>query len=205
MSRSENIRKLGALYEEFAKDSQEGFILFADLCGSTAYKQQLMDKGFPASIWLHRQLIFLQDVSDHLQNNGGKIIKTIGDAVMAWFDYSESAEEIICSCIELNILFGNLKAFRGDHKIEVKISLDYGETINGSVISGSFDPLGICIDRCARLNSKANAKEIVFSANFNDKLKINDKKNIHNGIKDIQQKRENIKGLGNLVYYKLSL
>ena len=124
---------------------------------------------------------------------------------MATFDYSESAEDILNSCIDMVKTFENLRTFTGKDKIELKISLDYGETINGAITEGSYDPLGLCVDRCSRLNSQVGPNEIAFSSEFNRKLNIKDKTSLHPMIEKVENLKESTKGLGTISYYKVIL
>ena len=96
-----------------------------------------------------------------------------------------------------------------------KIGLDYGETLNGAVIDGHYDPIGLCVDRCARLCSESQENGIAFSSDFNKKLKTSDKKGIHDGIESVkgihgriesvQKITGKLKGLGKLAFYNISL
>jgi len=150
MKRAQKIAVLGELYEQLARESRFEYICFIDLCGSTSYKQKLIEAGVPTSTWFHRQLIFLQWSAEHFSRRGcGKVLKTIGDSLMLSFDFTESPETILFNCVELVYFFDLSRAFRAENAIQLKISLDFGETINGGVIADLYDPIGICVDRCA--------------------------------------------------------
>ncbi len=205
MSRLDNIRKLGEILESLSEDSHYVYILFVDLCNSTEFKQYVLGAGGSDSDWLTRQLIFLQLCARHIKASNGSIIKTLGDGLMATFDYSESAEDILHSCVEMVRVFDNLKTFKRRSKVEVRISLDYGETVNGAIIDRYYDPLGLCVDRCARLNSLAASHEITFSSEFNKQLQMKDKSTVHEMIKRVEHQREVLKGLGSISYYKVVL
>lgn len=95
-------------------------------------------------------------------------MKTIGDEVFSYFDATTSPENIIKCAIDIIQSFDNLKSFQqGKSKIEVKISLDFGQTYNGTILDSTpYDPIGGSVDRCARLNKAANSSEIIFSDDF---------------------------------------
>ena len=204
MSRSRDIRVLGKTLELLAGDSQDLYVMFVDLCNSTRFKQALLDAGLSDSIWLTRELVFLHLCAKQVKDSGGTVVKTLGDGIMATYDYSESAKDILHSCVEMVRAFDNLKTYKGKDKIEVKISVDYGETINGAVTGRNYDPLGLCVDRCARLNSSAGPREIAFSNEFNEKLP-EDKTTIHPLIKKVKRRQRDLKGIGNIPYYLIIL
>jgi len=204
MSTRKNIAVLGQIYEDLADDSVPLHIVFVDLCGSTEYKQLLIEQDLPHSIWLHRQLIFLQTVYKHVTAHGGTVVKTIGDEVMCTFDYSQPGEEIVHTLVELHCILAKLIAWTGKAKMRAKISLDYGETINCSLAKDTYDPLGLCVDRCARLNKEAGPDEIVFSAEFNQRLHKKDKVGIHQAIKEVQKHSTELRGIGIVGYYRVT-
>jgi len=205
MRRRRRITGLAKSVEELLKGSSFQYILFADLCGSTEYKQHLIDEGRSDSYWVLRQLFFLQCAADHIETAGGSVVKTLGDSILATFDHTESAEDIVCSCVDMIHRFASGKSFRGKDEIEVKVSLDHGETVNGSLFADGYDPVGLCVDRCARLNALAGRREIVFSAEFNKKLHIKEKTDIHSAITQCVRDQQDIKGLGPTTYYRLNL
>jgi len=212
MAQKQKILRLSKLYDDLARDSFDHFILFADLCGSTLYKQRLIQQKMPNNVWLHRQLIFLSMVASHFEAKNGTIVKTIGDSVMISFHYSESAEDILFACVDLTIKLDQLQAFKGKHKMAVKISIDYGDTVNGAIVGNAYDPLGICVDRCARLNAEAEARQIVFSDSFNSLLKAKKKQSkqkmimsIHNSIEAVKTKKKNIKGVGRITFHTVKV
>ena len=156
-------------------------------------------------IWMHRQLFFLNKVCIHAEKANGKIVKTMGDAVLATFDFSESAEDILHSCVDLVAAFSKPIIFTGKDKIDIKVSIDYGEARNGAIFSNEFDPIGLCVDRCARLGSETAPGEITFSQDFDKQLRIDDKTAIHPRIDSILELHSSFKGVGEINYYKLTI
>jgi class 3 adenylate cyclase len=207
MKRSQKIVILGEIYEQLAQESRYEYICFIDLCGSTNYKQKLIEAEVPSSAWLHRQLIFLQWSAEHFRKRRcGTVIKTIGDSLMLSFDFTESPETILSNCLELVSFFDSSRAFRDENAIQLKISLDFGETVNGDVIAGTYDPIGICVDRCARLNGLSSSHEIVLSTDFYRRFGKTTMEQIHNMhplIQSVGKKCETIKGLGKTNYISI--
>lgn len=167
MKRQRKVELLPQLVESIVSDTADVFLLFVDLCGSTLFKRKCIQQKQPDLTWIFRQLIFLQRASDLIKKYNGVIVKTIGDELFAYFEATTDPEEIIKCSIEIIQGFGNLKSFKDESKIEVKVSLDFGLTYNGSIDNlHKFDPIGSSVDRCARLNSIAKKNEIVFSDDF---------------------------------------
>jgi len=167
MTRQSKIRKLEDSFQFLIGDSADVYILFADLCGSTAYKEKCVEQKQPEIYWIIRQIFFLSRVADGVKRNGGTVVKTVGDGLIATFPSTILPEDILRCGIDVLQSFGNLDAFHGDAKIEGRVSVDIGHTYNGSLTdTGPFDPVGTAVDRCARLNSIAKKNEIVFSQNF---------------------------------------
>jgi class 3 adenylate cyclase len=202
-SRPKNIDSAFESLELLAQERQTQYILFADLCGSTQYKKNLLKNGVSNSYWMLRQLIFLQETAKHFRTYKGVIIKTLGDGIMATFDYSEPPSDLIYASVELILFFRKSAFFCDNDKIEIKISLDFGETINGAIIDGLYDPVGLCVDRCARLNSKTGPSRVSFSSDFDSRIKLSDKTSIHSGIKKCNENRKELKGIGDTVFFEL--
>ncbi|GEM_PF-2378592 len=163
MTRKTQLKRLEKNLEFILEDSADVFILFIDLCGSTAYKQ----RDQPEWIWVTRQLLFLQRVASHVKKRNGIVVKTIGDEIMAIFEVSTLPESILKCAIEIIQGFENFNLFQGKEKIEAKVSIDFGLTYNGSINDKDvYDPIGPPVDRCARLNSITKNNEITFSQDF---------------------------------------
>ena len=169
MKRQEKVELLPNIVESLIGDTADLYLLFIDLCGSTEYKQHCIISKQPDLIWIFRQLIFLERSAKIIKKYDGKVVKTIGDEVFAYFEVSTEPEYVLKCAIEIIQSFDNLKAFNGISKIEAKASIDFGLTYNGSIVdSVSFDPIGLPVDRCARLNSIAVNNQIIFSEVFFD-------------------------------------
>ena len=167
MKRQQKVKLLPDIVESIVGDSADVFILFVDLCGSTEYKQTCIESDQPDLNWICRQLIFLQRAADIVKKHEGVVVKTIGDEIFAFFEATTDPEIVLKCAIEIIQGFENLNAYKGPSKIEAKASIDFGPTYNGSIVdSVEFDPIGLTVDRCARLNSLAKGSQIVFSKDF---------------------------------------
>jgi class 3 adenylate cyclase len=202
MSRDEAISTLLQSAEMLVSDSADAYLLFADLVGSTEYKNNLVNQGHPDIIWIYRQLVFLSRSADIIRKYSGVIVKTIGDEIFAYFEAVTNPFDIINCGIEIIQSFDNIKTYKGKSKIEAKISVDFGETYNGTISKNiPFDPIGVPVDRCARLNSLTKSNQIIFSDDF---LKILVKKKslkYINAKYGIRSTEEEIKGLGKIKYH----
>jgi len=204
MSKSELINKIENLTDtlESFVESKDLYILMIDLCDSTEIKQFCLDRNLPESFWIIRQKIFLARTAKIIRQYNGYIVKTIGDEIMAIFEIDVSPINIIKCCTEVFQIFEGLKQYnKGKFKINSKASIDFGNCVNGDILeNASYDPIGTCVDRCARISKYANQNEIVFSEDFYETLQL--KNNRIYGY-DMLSLSENIKGLGNINFYKL--
>lgn len=204
MKRQRKVELLSQLIESFGGDVTDVFILFVDLCGSTEYKQRCISLKQPDLTWILRQLIFLQRAAEVISKYEGVIVKTTGDGIIAYFEATTNPESILKCAIEIIQRYENLKAFDGASKIEVKTSIDFGRTCDGSIVdSVPFDPIGLPVDRCARLNSLAKNNEILFSKDF---LTLAEAISSHRDFKNkygYNTHKDNLKGIGETIYFSI--
>ena len=95
MSRQKTLNKFLSLSEDLVSDTADVYLLFADLVGSTEYKQNLIQQGLPDITWILRQLIFLNRSAEIIKEYSGIIVKTIGDEIFAYFDAMTDPNSII--------------------------------------------------------------------------------------------------------------
>ena len=202
MSPAENLSKIESLAESLESLSAAFnlFIIFVDLCNSTEIKQFCLEEQLPDSFWIARQKIFLGRTATVVRQYGGQIIKTIGDEIMGTFSTDTNPADILKCGIEVFQRFQGLKTYdKGRFKIRAKASLDIGTCYDGSIDdSGRPDPIGTCVDRCARLNKLASPGQIIMSKPFKERLGLSTKA-IH-GIQIIEQSQQ-LPGLGNTEFY----
>jgi class 3 adenylate cyclase len=201
MKRQLKVQRLVENLVDIFDDSADLFILFVDLCGSTAYKQS--NDEF---MWVNRQLFFLQRVAGFVIKRNGIVVKTIGDEIMAIFQASMVPEDILKCAIDIVQYFENSKVFHGDHKIEAKVSIDFGQTYNGSIVNtGFYDPIGTPVDRCARLNSITKNNEITFSEEFKSTLLNNYSEAQIEAKYGYERRMEDLKGIKKIPVYSIKI
>lgn len=201
MKRGKKVLNLSSTLEAILEDSADVYLMFVDLCDSTDFKKQYISNKLPDNDWVCRQIIFLQKSADYIKRYNGVIAKTMGDAVLAYFDATSSPSGILKCGIEIIQGFDNLKSYKGTSKINSKISFDFGLTYNGAIDGNRYDPIGTPVDRCSRLNSVATQNQILVSSEFYKVLnseKLGD--NLQKQYGFTSQKRD-LKGLGITTFY----
>jgi class 3 adenylate cyclase len=197
MTRESKLKKAEELLEYMISDATDVYILMADLCGSTAFKERVAAQGLPEVIWISRQLFFLTRTAGYINRYEGSVVKTKGDEVMAVFSASAIPENVLKCAIEIVQGFDSYRLYNGLSKIEAKVSIDFGQTYNGAIADKKpYDPIGTPVDRCARLNLITKQREISFSQPFLESILAS--------VPDAQLKErygyqtrlENLKGLG---------
>ena len=141
------------LQKEFTKETT---ILFTDICGYTEYTDKRGDLSGRAMLQKHNDILF-----PIIRSHDGKIIKTIGDAIMAVFS-SPLAAVRAASNIQNALHQHNLTAADG-HEIHVKIGIN-----TGNVLMDGGDVFGDAVNTAARIESKARADQILVSVSVYD-------------------------------------
>lgn len=204
MKRQQKVKLLPDIVESLVGDSADVFILFVDLCGSTKYKQICIESKQPDLNWICRQIIFLQRASDIIKKHEGIVVKTIGDEIFAFFDATTDPEIVLKCTIEIIQGFENLKAYKGPSKIEAKASIDFGSTYNGSIVNSvEFDPIGLPVDRCARLNSLCEKNEVLFSETFLSLMKTKYSDNQFQSKYGYDKYTVEVEGVGRTKYFRI--
>jgi len=205
MNRQSKLRKLGSLFEFLVADRADVFILFVDLCGSTEFKQNCAAQGLPELIWISRQLLFLQRGADLVKKHQGIVVKTVGDELVVYFQPSITAEGVLKCAIEILQSLENFQPFQGKSRIEAKVSIDFGETYNGSMTDTvPYDPIGLPVDRCARLNGITSKNEITFSQDFLAAMATNSTEAQLKAKYGFETRREDLKGVGVTTIHSMS-
>lgn len=202
-SRQKTLKSLLELSETLVSDTADIYLLFADLVGSTEYKNSLILQGHPDIVWILRQLIFLNRSAEIIKKYHGIVVKTIGDEIFSYFEATTDPISIVNCGIEIIQSFANIHTFKGTSKIETKISIDFGLTYNGSINKSDFDPIGVPVDRCARLNSLAKKNEIIFSDDFLDAVKSKGDVGVIKKKYGYESFSNELKGLGSVCYYRI--
>jgi class 3 adenylate cyclase len=206
MKKSKKVKLLTELSESFVKDSADLYLLFVDLCGSTEYKYTFVKNDLPDTVWIQRQLTFLNRVAEIIARYDGIVVKTVGDEVIGSFHATADPSLVLRCAMDAVTSCRNLKSYTGRSRIESKASIDLGLTYNGSVIDHSpYDPIGTPVDRCARLNGIAGRNEIVMSDSYWESMVDFYAKDGKKPILKPSLHKKNLKGLGKVNYRRLVL
>ncbi|MBX9849959.1 MAG: FHA domain-containing protein [Rhodocyclaceae bacterium] len=125
-------------------------VLFADVAGSTRLYQQLGDSEALRAIER-----CLNRVERAIVACGGKVVKTIGDELMATFPTAEMA------CHASGVMHARIEglpAVAGD-KLAIRVGFHYG-----SVLVDGGDVFGNTVNVASRITEIAKAREIITSA-----------------------------------------
>jgi serine/threonine protein kinase len=127
-------------------------ILFSDIMGITTYFDTHGDVAGMRKINKHNELLF-----PVIERYDGRVIKTIGDAIMACFD---SADNGVGAAIGMQRALArhNAEFTSNDDKILVRIGLNSGQSI-----FQNSDVFGDSVNVAARIGAKAGANQILVS------------------------------------------
>ncbi|HEY7489840.1 MAG TPA: adenylate/guanylate cyclase domain-containing protein [Candidatus Tectomicrobia bacterium] len=136
-------------------------LMFADVVGSTCFFQKNGDVQGRLFIQRHHDIL-----SPLVMAHGGRVVKTIGDAVMAAFEEPQRALD--CALAMQHQLWETNKhqAQEEDTRLQTKISLHYG-----SALVEEHDIYGDLVNMSARLNAMAEPDQILVSHTVYDQVK----------------------------------
>ncbi|MCU1285714.1 MAG: adenylate/guanylate cyclase [Acidobacteriales bacterium] len=126
-------------------------VLFTDLKGSTSYFEKFGDAA--GLLMVHRCNSMLGKI---VESHGGRVIKTIGDAVMAAFD--DHAEAIAAAIEMQEFITADNAAKPEGQRISIRIGINYGL---GLVKSN--DVYGDVVNVASRVESAAAPEQILIS------------------------------------------
>ncbi len=122
-------------------------VLFTDIVGSTAYFEQRGDVEGLALVHRHNDMLF-----PLVGKHGGRIVKTIGDAIMAVFD---SANDAVVAAVAMQTVLANDAAL-GHEGIHIRIGVHVG-----AVLRDKDDVFGDTVNVAARVNSACAPDEVL--------------------------------------------
>ncbi len=133
-------------------------VMFTDIKGSTAYFEKYGDVA--GMMMVHQCNDMLRQI---VESHGGRVIKTIGDAIMASF---EDGKESVLAAVEMQkALIGfNAPKPKVDH-VFIRIGLNYG-----TGIVKSNDVFGDVVNMASRVESVAVPEQIVISDSLNQQI-----------------------------------
>ena len=133
-------------------------VMFTDIKGSTSYFEKHGDIA---------GLLMVSECNDKLrgavERHGGRMIKTIGDAIMASFENCEAA---VKSAIDMQCELREFNSSRpADDRVSIRIGLNYG-----SGIVKTNDVFGDVVNVASRVESAAHPEQIVISGSVNQRI-----------------------------------
>jgi len=138
------------LKEKFSKTVT---VMFTDIKGSTSFFETYGDIEGRLMVQKHNEMLF-----PCVEKNNGRVIKTIGDAIMAAFDGPEPAVRSAIAMQECLFDFNKTKKDKKDH-IHVRIGINTGEGL-----VEEKDIFGDVVNVAARVESLTEPDEIMISA-----------------------------------------
>lgn len=133
-------------------------LLFTDIKGSTAYFERFGDIAGLAMVHECNDLLRLA-----IEHHSGRVIKTIGDAVMAAFD---NCNESVRAAIAMQLRLREKNAGRKkEDELQVRIGLHYG-----TGIVKSDDVFGDVVNVASRVESMAEAGQIIISDSLREQI-----------------------------------
>jgi class 3 adenylate cyclase len=144
------------------KSSQKNVaVIFTDIEGSTKQWDKLGDVKGRLMIDQHNRLLF-----PVIKKFNGKIIKTIGDAIMAQFRNPKNA---LNASIAMQQALERERRENDSFDLKVRVGIHYG-----SAIVEKNDIFGDVVNVAARVEGEADGNEIVISQNAVDKINRKD-------------------------------
>jgi len=133
------------------KYTKEVTILFTDIKGSTHYFETRGDLAGRAMVQAHNDMLF-----PIIDRHGGRLVKTIGDAIMASFQVPQDAVE---TAVDMQrVLAEHNRKKEEAEKISVRIGIN-----TGLGIVEEKDVYGDVVNSAARVESLADGGEILVS------------------------------------------
>jgi len=145
------------------KYQKEIVVMFTDLKGSTRFFETYGDIEGRTLIETHNQVLF-----PIIERYSGKIVKTIGDAIMAMFE--EPVKAVLCA-MEMQKELGNYnRSLDQRHKeIHIRIGLNYGPGV-----VEEKDVFGDVVNVSARVESQCEPDQILISEALYQAVRLNE-------------------------------
>jgi len=126
-------------------------ILFSDIKGATRYAEKKGDVEFMAMINRHNRMLF-----PIIEGEGGRVVKTIGDSIMAKFDDRVAAVKAAAGM--QRALAKDGEGREDSEQIHIRIGLHYGM---GLITEN--DVFGDVVNAASRVENKAEADQILIT------------------------------------------
>lgn len=161
-------------------------IMFTDITGSTRMYETLGDTTAYNIVRDHFEIFF-----ESIEKFGGKVIKTIGDAVMASFTSNEQAIMAAAAAV------GSFREYNLTRKqqewIQVRIGIHRGTALLVN-LNNSIDYFGSTVNKAARIQNLSKSDEVSFSEDvYHERAFLTALK--ATGVSEIQRRVEDLKGI----------
>jgi class 3 adenylate cyclase len=124
-------------------------VLFADVSGSTRLYEKLGDERALATVGQ-----CLARVREACEGHTGRVVKTIGDEIMAVFPHADDAAQA-AAAMQARI---TSEPLQGGQRIAIRVGFHYGPAIEAD-----NDVFGDSVNVAARLTGVANASQVITS------------------------------------------
>ncbi len=129
--------------------------MFTDITCSTYMYEKLGDAAAYNAVRDHFEILF-----EAIEAEGGIVLKTIGDAVMASFSTNDQALRSLTKAQRDFTIYNRARGIL--EQIHIKVGLHRGPAILVN-LNGRLDYFGSAINRAARLQSLSHSGEVTFS------------------------------------------
>lgn len=152
----ELLRRRSELLEEIDQEilrshTREVTLLFTDIVGSTRFYERMGDIAGRQMVQAHNDLLF-----PIVEAHAGRVIKTIGDSIMASFD--DAARALACTIAMQRAIAAHNTAASESLRFRVRMGLHFG-----TAVVDERDVFGDTVNTAARVESRADGDEIIVS------------------------------------------
>ena len=181
----ELLRRRKELLEEIDREINAAYaravtLLFTDIVGSTEYFETRGDIAGRQMIQTHNDLLF-----PLIASSAGRVIKTIGDSIMASFDDPRKGAE--CA-VKMQEALREYNAGRNEaEKIRVRMGLHYGRAV-----MDDRDLFGDMVNTSARVEARAGGEEILITGELKKQVEKSGLPLVYLGSDTVKGKQEKV-------------
>ena len=145
-------------------DNETATVMFTDIVNSTSIASIVGDRTWAATIDWH-----IQSLTDHISQNNGTVVKTLGDGTMSTFPSATSA------LLAARSITTHINQSTREPAFKIRIGIH-----SGAVIQSKGDFFGTVVNKAARIAAAAHPGQILLSditkemADSNEQLQFND-------------------------------
>lgn len=151
------------LLSDIRGSAHDAVVVFVDMVGSSQSKR---DHAKDPEVWIYKVRRFYEVVSGYVQQLGGRVIKYIGDEVMAVFD-GDTLDNDSANFITRIAEIQNVLSKATSEPTSLKVAVDRGQVYTID-LPGHAEPdvLGTAIDRCARIGKYTKPGAVLASFEY---------------------------------------